>query len=67
MKKYIYALILLIGLCGLAFADKTTELPRLYNNSVYDNYPTLGPLLIDITNEGRSKSGVINIYFQRAK
>ena len=28
MKKYIYPLILLIGLCGMAFADTTTELPE---------------------------------------
>jgi len=43
-----------------------SEFTRLSNNSVYDNYMNVGPLLIDITNEGRSKSGVINIYFKKA-
>lgn len=42
-----------------------TEFTRFLDNAVYGGVYNIGPLLIDITNEGRSKSGVVNIYYRK--
>lgn len=42
-----------------------TEFTRFSDNSVYGGVYNIGPLLVDITNEGRAKSGVINIWFRK--
>lgn len=49
-------------------ADRDTansEFTRFLDNSVYGGIYNIGPLLVDITNEGRAKSGVINIWFKK--
>lgn len=43
----------------------TSEFTRFLDNAVYGDVPNIGPLLIDLTHEGRSKSGVINIWFRK--
>lgn len=49
-------------------ADRDTansEFTRFSDNSVYGGVYNIGPLLVDITHEGRSKSGVINIWYKK--
>ncbi len=41
----------------------TPEMTRFLDNSNYGGLINLGPLLIDISNAGNTKKGMINIYF----
>ncbi len=43
------------------------EMTRLLNNGNYGGVMNIGPLLVDISNAGNSKVGVINIFFWKTK
>ena len=42
---------------------QTSEMTRFLDNGNYGGIMNLGPLLVDISNAGNTKKGVINIYF----